>query len=463
MKFLADARKSVIGGSASLLPILLVAVGALCAAFVTTTASGQGAAKPSIPRPAQPIPIGSRADNEALPKNISSELDVFPRSEYDDLYAGLHDICPCFLIRIRNVTRPGSGAPTRRRGGEIIIRHPGDTEGLSEQELDFSGEDVVKPAAEVKRALSNVRAADFCDCYKRYRASCNLLWKVATAPNGPPVIWKRGLGETSAATPGHVGWNSADGDSGRSQIPSRTDRPSDRTTTKRPPSIGLAHEFAHAYNASYNRLGSTNPADDNFEEFQATRMENQVRAEMLADVRRDGKERSNTTLKDDDFGKLGPRVEYNPGQTVPNPGAGTIPMDDLFDCPKEVGFIPGRPLDAGGPGRKSTGLLTKINRSELIDTPSKAGPKFFQSPKANVSTDSQKFCTFGRATPTPVAFAPSDKDGNPLAPDDELARALALAAAGPTSTIDISNPDPDNAPKQNKPGKGGAPPTTARG
>lgn len=101
MKF----RKSAIGGSASLLPILLVAVGALCAAFVTTTASGQGAAKPSIPRPAQPIPIGSRADNEALPKNISSELDVFPRSEYDDLYAGLHGICPCFLIRIRNVTR----------------------------------------------------------------------------------------------------------------------------------------------------------------------------------------------------------------------------------------------------------------------------------------------------------------------------------------------------------------------
>jgi len=110
-------------------------------------------------------------------------------------------------------------------------------------------------------------------------------------------------------------------------------------------------------------------------------------------------------------------------------------------------------------------LQTRIDRSSLPIVPgSVAGLKLFQSTKANVATDSQKQCTFGKATPTSVAFEPSDDDGNPLKEklDAKLKEAMKVLFPGAPAPINISNPDPD-APKQEKPGKSGAGPTTAAG
>lgn len=81
-------------------------------------------------------------------------------------------------------------------------------------------------------------------------------------------------------------------------------------------------------------------------------------------------------------------------------------------------------------------------RSEKTAT-RKAGNKSYPSVKSNVSTDSQKHCTFGKAGPVALLFEPADGDGNPL---DNLL---------PAGVIEISNPDPD-APKPEKKKEGGA-------
>jgi len=99
-------------------------------------------------------------------------------------------------------------------------------------------------------------------------------------------------------------------------------------------------------------------------------------------------------------------------------------------------------------------LRVRIGRAEQpITSASVAALTPFLPMTANVSTDSQKNCTFGKASPMSVAFEPSDVDGNALSKQDhDLERAIELALAGPAAPINISNPDPD-APKQNKPGK----------
>lgn len=117
-------------------------------------------------------------------------------------------------------------------------------------------------------------------------------------------------------------------------------------------------------------------------------------------------------------------------------------------------------------------LQIRITRSEQPITPqSVAALTPFLPMTANVATDSQALCTFGKATPTSVALEPSDNDGNPLkkklnaALNRALTALLAPPPGGGAAPINISNPDPDNAAKQNKPEKekGGAGPTTATG
>ncbi len=80
-------------------------------------------------------------------------------------------------------------------------------------------------------------------------------------------------------------------------------------------------------------------------------------------------------------------------------------------------------------------------RSEKTAT-GKAGNKSYPTVKSNVSTDSQKNCTFGKASRVALLFEPADADGNPL--KDFL----------PAGVINISNPDPD-APKPEKKREGG--------
>ncbi|MDO8399278.1 MAG: hypothetical protein Q7T45_15805 [Bradyrhizobium sp.] len=129
-------------------------------------------------------------------------------------------------------------------------------------------------------------------------------------------------------------------------------------------------------------------------------------------------------------------------------------------------------------GRRAAGdaqeLTQEINRLQsrigtsddpiVPRTATKVGLKLFQSTKANVATDSQKQCTFGKATPTSVAFEPSDEDGNPLKEElgPKLKEAMKRLFPDATAPINISNPDPD-APKPDKPRKGSESPTTAAG
>lgn len=89
-------------------------------------------------------------------------------------------------------------------------------------------------------------------------------------------------------------------------------------------------------------------------------------------------------------------------------------------------------------------------RSEKKTATGKAGNKSYPSVKSNVSTDSQKQCTFGKAGPVALLFEPADGDGNPL--ENPL----------PAGVIEISNPDPD-APKPEKKKEGGAGTSAADG
>lgn len=113
-------------------------------------------------------------------------------------------------------------------------------------------------------------------------------------------------------------------------------------------------------------------------------------------------------------------------------------------------------------------LQGRIKRAEQPITPQSVAALIpFLPMTANVATDSPELCTFGKATPTSVVLEPSDGDGNSMKRklDGDVMRALAALSAPPRGggPINISNPDPDNPAKQNKPEKAGAGPATAAG
>lgn len=102
-------------------------------------------------------------------------------------------------------------------------------------------------------------------------------------------------------------------------------------------------------------------------------------------------------------------------------------------------------------------LRGRIKQAEGTITPqTTVGLKSFPSVKGNVSTDSQKLCTFGKASPVAHLFEPADGDGNPLG-DIALPKGITGLAPPP---ININNPDPD-APKPKR--KEGGGPTAADG
>lgn len=102
-------------------------------------------------------------------------------------------------------------------------------------------------------------------------------------------------------------------------------------------------------------------------------------------------------------------------------------------------------------------LRSRVTQAQRTITPvTTTSQKSYPSVKANVSTDSQKNCTFGKAGPSALAFEPADGDGNPL--NASLPAGVIGLAPGP---ININNPDPD-APKPKKK-EGGAANTAADG
>ncbi len=108
-------------------------------------------------------------------------------------------------------------------------------------------------------------------------------------------------------------------------------------------------------------------------------------------------------------------------------------------------------------------LRVRITRSEQPITSKTVAALIPSWPMtANVSSDAQKHCTYGNATPGPVALQPADADGNPLAVelDPRLALALALLRVA-TTPIPIGNPD--GAPQQGPQKEGGGGQTPSAG
>ena len=290
----------------------------------------------------------------------------------------LNEICPCLFIRILKDKREDG---TR----EILVRHPGDLKDLdakvkNRRDLPGGSHDRVKNK-DLKR-----QADDFCDCYKKHRAGCNLIWELATG-NRDVVIWETDLGVGNRhrppgddkSKPSNIGYNrNPNRKSGKSVPPKSFQAKAER---QRPTSIGLAHELSHAYLHMKGKPGSKNRNSDDYSEFQATRAENQIRQEMhdeaMAGPKRKTKKLSDKALEDygnykfpwpwlgrNDRNRVGrrtwPRGEYTDEygtQTLPEfrdkggkPKAPAEPRqviatDDLFRCDdKKVGFIPSPPL-----------------------------------------------------------------------------------------------------------------------
>ena len=300
---------------------------------------------------------------------------------------------------------------------------------------------------------------DFCDCYQRHRAGCNLVWSLATAST-PTTFWRSraddpqrdaagGDAGGNRHNHGHIGWNPGQPRGGKTE---------NERTSYRPTSVGLAHEMAHAYHSA-GLGGTSNPHETNRtqagrleEEFSAVRAENQIRRELHEEAQRDLEKNPNSRLARERAARTEPRIEYTLGREshrVPNHTGTNIDVADLFECDKPKRLAVPAPAPGPEPGKDIKKTLIPEDREGAFFIP---GRSF--SMTSNVSTDAQKFCSYGKATPRSVVLEPADADGNPLVvkSDPRLAFALAVLLAA-TTPMPIGNPD--GAPQQGKPKEGG--------
>jgi hypothetical protein len=262
--------------------------------------------------------LGSHADRAAqggaLNQPGGDKFEGWDGDEYDEVEDALQEICPCLFIRVVTPTvfRDARG---RRQPqlGEIIIRHPDDVADLDQQVRRRRSGDPPQSMRD-----------NFCDCYSKHRAGCNLLWRIAMS--GQPVtIWEVETDDDDTSRQGnvhrqgHVGFNLGSNKGGERG----------GTSTRRPRSVGLAHELAHASHF----IGGSPPPNRMDREFNASRAENQVRKELRE--AEEAKRNPNEEL----IRQLGTRTEYD-GQRIPNPEGVDIPLTDLFECDKEARIAP---------------------------------------------------------------------------------------------------------------------------
>lgn len=169
-------------------------------------------------------------------------------------------------------------------------------------------------------------ADEFCECYCKHRAGCNLIKSLATTDGWNTWI-RKVKGEGSKHNQGRIGWN-----------PNRKwRRRPNGTKERRPPSVALAHELVHAHSFhSGNRArGLDEDTGIENEEINATRGENQIREEMMGDNPR----------------VAHPRTDYD-GKDIPNPTQKFLDDSDRENCDcdergKDAGKDGGNDMDKG--------------------------------------------------------------------------------------------------------------------
>jgi RHS repeat-associated protein len=206
--------------------------------------------------------------------------ESFGASDLDNVEQAIQEICPCLIISVD------------RRTGSITTRDPRGP-----------------PPGRARPPRLSREQRNFCECYCANRAGCNLLWTLHTS--GDTVIYEGELGEGNRHNTGRVTWNRGDMKGGRRESGG----------TRRPPSVGLAHELIHAYHRATNTRG----ANREQEEFNTVRGENQIRSEM----------QRRTNPGSERYRRLDPRVTYtfDTGEVpVPNPEGRDIDETDRFGC-----------------------------------------------------------------------------------------------------------------------------------
>lgn len=82
---------------------------------------------------------------------------------------GLSAICPCLLIH---------AVPKGENKGKVYIRDPRNADGMTEDETNA-----------FPKELRDKKAKDLCDCYKKHRLGCNLIWELSRSSK-PINLWR---------------------------------------------------------------------------------------------------------------------------------------------------------------------------------------------------------------------------------------------------------------------------------
>lgn len=286
-----------------------------------------------IERPPRPSKFQIGVEKSTDPRLGAYRL--FQDKGMKKLDKALHDICPCLFIRVVR-HKDAKNKKNQSTKGEIIVRQPGD--------IDDLPKDLQKSDFEPKSDKNKKKKKDeLCDCYKNHRAGCNLIWKLATNDK-QTTIWRSKTQDGDASSQGNkhqrgnVGWNPDRKKGGGTEALDKKGEPrkGQKGTNKRPPSVGLAHELAHALHTQEGHRGKSRID----EEFKATRAENQIRREMLAAEKR--KKRPDKSR----IARLSNRIEYSLDGTshpVPDYKGKDIDTSDLLKCDKKdkkIGFLP---------------------------------------------------------------------------------------------------------------------------
>jgi hypothetical protein len=372
--------------------------------------------------PVRPNPENFRIglDEDALPADYRGYNRV-GAAEIDNVEMALTEICPCLYIRVvtegvRNGLPGNAPKPAR---GSIIIREPRDIDDLKNI-----------PKFPNKNRLQ-IMVQDFCDCYEKHRAGCNLIWSIATLSTAqqPTTIWRARVddenddGGGNRHRRGNIGWNPFNPRGGATDASGRG--------KYRPVSVGLAHELAHAYHSLKKVNLNQNSGDRLGEEFSAVRAENQIRAELNAQAEEDGDRNTVNRTK--------PRTGYALGgknNPVPDNTGQDIDVSSFFEeCDKK----PKLALPKGGGGKeppRQSGLFVPGQSGELV---------------VPVSLDSGRWCSYGDGVGEPTTLIPIDDFGRPLVPggpvtsgpsETPFAPGGPIVVAPPPSTPTIASPPP---------------------
>ncbi len=411
---------------------------------------------------AAPLPRPARANRLTVGKDLNARPDnTYDPVQGTDISAierDLNEICPCLFIRIINRFKRSDRADYRAAGNSqnIIIRHPGDVGDLSPNLRNTRNYPSGRRGNRSDAQLQSM-SDHFCDCYKRHRAGCNLLWKLANGDTDV-VVWRSELGVGNRHRPPHA--NASDDSNiaynrnrNRSDVSEPPDSSRHPPTDRRPTSIGLAHELVHAYaRQSGNHVDQNRDrTSDNYNEFVAGRGENQIRKEMHDESEARLRPHSDD-LSDDAKGdyekydnpwpwrssrdldrinrRTWPRSIYTDREghlTIPNRSRAVITTDDLFNCDKKVSYLPPWPADPMQEGY-----------AVAVQTPEECVGTYYTIDQGNATPASAMSISLG-----PLYATPQDEQTTST-PDGQIP----LCTASPTPETPSSPPSQTPEPKQ---------------